>query len=392
MSTLAEPGLRAPAPPARFFEREADGRLRCTLCPRDCLLGEGQAGFCSVRENRGGEMVLLAYGKSTGFAVDPIEKKPLYHFLPGTEVLSFGTVGCNLGCRFCQNWNISKAKASGRGMESHTPEQVVDLAVSAGCPSIAFTYNDPIIWAEWAIDVAREARRRGIRTVFVTSGYVEEKAREEIFSWMDAANVDLKGFTEDFYAKVTLSHLAPVLETLEWLARGGRVWTEVTNLLIPGLNDDPGETRRLSEWVGAHMGPDVPAPLLRVSPCVEDERPAAHAPGDAHPRPPHRARGRAAPRLHRQRPRPRGADDLLPGLRQGGGGAGLERGAREPARTGRDLPGLRGADCRAFPGRLRGPEDASPVGWRRRRRRWCSRRRRPAPGARGRRPPCRGRC
>jgi pyruvate formate lyase activating enzyme len=143
-------------------------------------------------------------------------------------------------------------------MERHTPEQVVDLAASAGCPSIAFTYNDPIIWAEWAIDVAREARRRGIRTVFVTSGFVEEKAREEIFSWMDAANVDLKGFTEEFYAKVTLSHLAPVLETLEWLARGGRVWTEVTNLLIPGLNDDPGETRRLSEWVGAHMGPDVP--------------------------------------------------------------------------------------------------------------------------------------
>ena len=203
-------------------------------------------------------MVSLAYGKSTGFAVDPIEKKPLFHFLPGTEVLSFGTVGCNMGCRFCQNWNTSKARASGSGMQTSTAEQVVDLAVSAGCPSIAFTYNDPIIWAEWAIDVAREARRRGVRTVFVTSGFVEEKAREEIFSWMDATNVDLKGFTEDFYAKVTLSHLAPVLETLEWLARDGRVWTEVTNLVIPGLNDDPDETRRLAEWIGARMGPDVP--------------------------------------------------------------------------------------------------------------------------------------
>jgi pyruvate formate lyase activating enzyme len=203
-------------------------------------------------------MALLAYGKSTGFAVDPIEKKPLFHFLPGTEVLSFGTVGCNMGCRFCQNWNTSKARASERYMETRTPEQVVDLAVSAGCPSIAFTYNDPIIWAEWAIDVAREARRRGIRTVFVTSGFVKERAREEIFSWMDATNVDLKAFTEEFYAKVTLSHLAPILETLEWLARDGRVWTEVTNLLIPGLNDDPGETRRLAEWVGARMGPDVP--------------------------------------------------------------------------------------------------------------------------------------
>ena len=258
MSTLADPAVQAPAHPARYFEREEDGRLRCTLCPRECRLGEGQAGFCFVRQNVGGEMALLAYGKSTGFAVDPIEKKPLFHFLPGTEVLSFGTVGCNLGCRFCQNWNISKARASERYMETRTPEQVVDLAVSAGCPSIAFTYNDPIIWAEWAIDVAREARRRGIRTVFVTSGFVKERAREEIFSWMDAANVDLKAFTEEFYAKVTLSHLAPVLETLEWLARDGRVWTEVTNLLIPGLNDDPGETRRLAEWVGARMGPDVP--------------------------------------------------------------------------------------------------------------------------------------
>ncbi|MBS1108658.1 MAG: Radical Pyruvate-formate lyase-activating enzyme like protein [Anaeromyxobacteraceae bacterium] len=258
MSTLAEPAVQAPAHPARYFEREEDGRLRCTLCPRECRLGDGQAGFCFVRQNVGGEMALLAYGKSTGFAVDPIEKKPLFHFLPGTEVLSFGTVGCNMGCRFCQNWNTSKARSSERYMETRTPEQVVDLAVSAGCPSIAFTYNDPIIWAEWAIDVAREARRRGIRTVFVTSGFVKEKAREEIFSWMDATNVDLKAFTEEFYAKVTLSHLAPVLETLEWLARDGRVWTEVTNLLIPGLNDDPAETRRLSEWIGARMGPDVP--------------------------------------------------------------------------------------------------------------------------------------
>jgi len=243
---------------ARFFERAADGRLRCTLCPRDCILADGQAGFCFVRMNEGGEMVSLAHGRSTGFAADPVEKKPLYHFLPGTQVLSFGTVGCNLGCRFCQNWSTSKARESGRAMIEATAEQVVDLAEANGCPSIAFTYNDPVIWAEWAIDVAREARRRGVRTVFVTSGYVAERAREEIFAWMDAVNVDLKAFTEPFYAKVTLSHLGPVLETLEWLARQGRTWTEVTNLLIPGLNDDPAETRRLSEWIGSHMGQDVP--------------------------------------------------------------------------------------------------------------------------------------
>lgn len=258
MPTLAEPVARAPAHPARFFERADDGRLRCTLCPRDCRLADGQAGFCVVRENRGGTMVSTAWGRSTGFAVDPIEKKPLYHFLPGTGVLSFGTVGCNLGCRFCQNWGTTKARALGEGMVRCTPEDVVALAVAEGCPSIAFTYNDPVTWAEWAIDVAREARRRGLRTVFVTAGYVGAAAREEIFEHMDAVNVDLKSFTEEFYSRVTLSHLAPVLETLAWLGRQRRTWVEVTNLLIPGLNDDPEETRRLAGWLLSNLGPDVP--------------------------------------------------------------------------------------------------------------------------------------
>ena len=242
---------------ARYWTPEADGRLRCTLCPRDCRLAAGQAGFCFVRQNTGGRMVSLAYGRSTGFASDPIEKKPLNHFHPGTSVLSFGTAGCNLGCRFCQNWDISKARLADRASLVHSPREVVDLAVESGCPSIAFTYNDPVIWAEWAIDVAREARARGVKTVFVTAGYVVEQARQDIFAHMDAANVDLKAFTEDFYRRVTLSHLAPVLETLQWLARSS-VWTEVTNLLIPGHNDDPAETRALSEWMLEHMGPDVP--------------------------------------------------------------------------------------------------------------------------------------
>jgi pyruvate formate lyase activating enzyme len=242
---------------ARFFEKEPDGRLKCTLCPRDCRLKEGQAGFCFVRQNAGGRMVSLAYGRSTGFAIDPIEKKPLNHFFPGTSVLSFGTAGCNLGCRFCQNWDISKARLAERRSQEYTARQVVDFAIEAGCPSIAFTYNDPVIWAEWAIDVAKEARARGVKTVFVTAGFVTEQAREEVFAHMDATNVDLKGFTEGFYSKVTLSHLAPVLETLAWLAKTN-VWVEVTNLMIPGHNDDPAETRALAEWMGEHMGPDVP--------------------------------------------------------------------------------------------------------------------------------------
>ena len=242
---------------ARWWEPTEDGRVRCTLCPRDCRLADGQAGFCFVRRNEGGRLVSLAYGRSTGFAVDPIEKKPLAHFFPGTAVLSFGTAGCNLGCRFCQNWDISKARLDERRSGEYAPREVVDLAVRAGAPSIAFTYNDPVIWAEWGLDVAREARARGVKTVFVTAGYVTPSAREEIFPLIDATNVDLKAFTEDFYRKVSLAHLAPVLDTLRWLATTG-TWTEVTTLLIPGLNDGEAEVRALAEWVGANMGPDVP--------------------------------------------------------------------------------------------------------------------------------------
>jgi pyruvate formate lyase activating enzyme len=243
---------------ARWWEPADGGRLRCTLCPRDCRLGPGQSGFCFVRANEGGRLVSLAAGRSTGFAVDPIEKKPLSHFYPGTTVLSFGTAGCNLGCRFCQNWSISKAKLADRRSDAYTAREVVDLAVEAGSRSIAFTYNDPVIWAEWAIEVAREARSRGVKTVFVTAGYVSAEPREEIFGWMDATNVDLKAFTDDFYRKVSLAHLAPVLETLAWLAKRRDTWTEVTTLLIPGLNDGDAEVRALAEWLGTNMGPDVP--------------------------------------------------------------------------------------------------------------------------------------
>jgi pyruvate formate lyase activating enzyme len=244
--------------PARWWERQADGRLLCTLCPRYCRLGEGQAGFCFIRKHENGEMVSLGYGRTTGFAVDPVEKKPLNHFLPGTSILSFGTAGCNLGCRFCQNWDISKARIDDARSAVVSPEEVVELAVREGCPSVAMTYNDPVIWAEFAIDIARVARRRGVRAVLVTAGYVTAEARPELYREIDAANVDLKAFTDDFYHRVTFSQLQPVLETLQWIKRSSSVWLEITNLMIPGLNDDEAETRKLSEWVATELGLDVP--------------------------------------------------------------------------------------------------------------------------------------
>jgi len=200
----------------------------------------------------------LGYGRTTGFAVDPVEKKPLNHFLPGTPILSFGTAGCNLGCKFCQDWDISKARLADAQSAEVTPAQVIDLAQAQGCPSVAMTYNDPVIWAEFAVDIAKEARARGVRSVLVTAGYVTEEARGELYENIDAANVDLKAFTEDFYHKVTFSHLDPILETLKWIKRDTKVWLEITNLMIPGLNDAEDETRKLAEWVGKELGDEVP--------------------------------------------------------------------------------------------------------------------------------------
>ncbi len=243
---------------ARWSEPLPDGRLLCTLCPRYCRLADGQAGFCFIRKNENGAMVSLGYGRTTGFAVDPVEKKPLNHFLPGTPILSFGTAGCNLGCKFCQNWDISKARLADAASAEISPDEVVALAEREGCPSVAMTYNDPVIWAEFAIDIARRARARGVRSVLVTAGYVTADARPELFADVDAANVDIKAFTDEFYNKVTFSHLDPILETLIWLKRSTKVWIELTNLMIPGLNDSPSETKQLAEWVGRELGDEVP--------------------------------------------------------------------------------------------------------------------------------------
>ena len=244
--------------PARWWSPLADGRIVCQLCPRECRLRDGQRGFCFVRRNNGGALELTTYGRSSGFCIDPIEKKPLNHFLPGSRVLSFGTAGCNLGCRFCQNWSISKARDSDRLADAATPAQIAAAARRHGCRCVAFTYNDPVIFAEYAIDVAQACRAAGVRTVAVTAGYMSAAPRVEFYAHMDAANVDLKGFTEAFYRRQCIGSLAPVLETLVYLKRETAVWFEVTTLLIPGENDSEAELERASDWFAANLGPDVP--------------------------------------------------------------------------------------------------------------------------------------
>jgi pyruvate formate lyase activating enzyme len=241
-----------------LWHRLEDGRVQCDVCPRECKLHEGQRGFCFVRACEGGEVVLTTYGRSSGFCVDPIEKKPLNHFLPGTPVLSFGTAGCNLGCKFCQNWDISKSRETDTLADAASPEALAEAAVRLGCRSVAFTYNDPVIFLEYAVDVADACRERGVKAVAVTAGYVNPAARRELFRHMDAANVDLKGFTEGFYARTCAGHLQPVLDTLEYLAHETDVWVEITTLLIPGLNDSDGEVDELTRWVRDRLGPAVP--------------------------------------------------------------------------------------------------------------------------------------
>ncbi len=244
--------------PGRHWHALEDGRVQCDVCPRYCKLREGQRGLCFVRGRQDNRIVLTTYGRSSGFCIDPIEKKPLNHYLPGTPVLSFGTAGCNLTCKFCQNWDISKAREMDRLMDAASPDEIVAAAIAGGARSIAYTYNDPVIFLEYAVDVARAARARGVRNVAVTAGYIAPAAREELFSWMDAANVDLKGFTETFYKRLCSGQLGAVLETLEYLKRETTVWFEITTLLIPGHNDSPREIGALSEWVMTRLGPDVP--------------------------------------------------------------------------------------------------------------------------------------
>jgi pyruvate formate lyase activating enzyme len=268
--------MNAPADyPARYWHALDDGRLQCDLCPRDCRLHDGQRGQCFVRQRVGDAMVLTTYGRSSGFCIDPIEKKPLNHFYPGSSVFSFGTAGCNLACKFCQNWDISKSRDMDRLMDRASPEQIAQAAARAGSKSVAFTYNDPVIFAEYAMDVADACHACGIQTVAVTAGYMHDQPRREFYAKMDAANVDLKAFTDEFYFKLTGSRLQPVLDTLVYLKHDTDVWFEITTLLIPGKNDSDQELAAMCQWIARELGTDVPLHFTAFHPDYKmDDLPA----------------------------------------------------------------------------------------------------------------------
>ena len=242
----------------RYWHRLDDGRVQCDLCPRFCKLREGQRGLCFVRACGPNGMVLTTYGRSSGFCIDPIEKKPLNHFLPGTPILSFGTAGCNLTCKFCQNWSISKAREFDKLQDQASPAAIAQAAVQTKCRSVAYTYNDPVIFLEYAVDTAKACRERGIKNVAVTAGYICPDPRAEFYKWMDAANVDLKAFTEKFYKELCTSQLSKVLDTLKYLKHETDVWFEITDLIIPGENDSEKEIDEMTSWVVKHLGADVP--------------------------------------------------------------------------------------------------------------------------------------
>ena len=342
--------------PGRYWHRLDDGRVQCDVCPRLCKLHEGQRGLCFVRARRDGGIVLTTYGRSSGFCIDPIEKKPLAHFLPGSAVLSFGTAGCNLTCKFCQNWDISKAREFDRLQARASPEEIAAAAVRAGCRSVAYTYNDPVIFLEYAVDVAKACREQGLRNVAVTAGYVCAEPRRELFAHMDAANVDLKAFTEGFYHRLCTGRLQPVLDTLVYLKRETEVWLEVTTLLIPGENDAPARDRGAERLVRGEPGAGGAAALHRVPSGLQDARHAAHPGADPARGTADRHGAGAAPRLHRQHPRRGLADDLLPRLRCGPDRPRLAPDHGVVADRGRPVPPMR----RALPRGVRRP--ARPLG------------------------------
>lgn len=254
---------------ARYWKKLDNGEVECNLCPRKCKIKEGQRGLCFVRKCEDGKLILDTYGKSSGFCIDPIEKKPLNHFLPNTSILSFGTAGCNLTCKFCQNWDISKAKETDRLNNIASPKDIAEMAKKAGCHSVAFTYNEPVIFLEYAVDTAKECHKLGIKTVAVTAGYIQPEPCREFFSYMDAANIDLKAFTDDFYVRMCSINLEPVLDTLKYVKNETDVWLEITNLIIPDENDSETEIDEMTKWIVKELGQDVPVHFSAFHPAYK---------------------------------------------------------------------------------------------------------------------------
>ncbi|MBF0178248.1 MAG: AmmeMemoRadiSam system radical SAM enzyme [Magnetococcales bacterium] len=272
--TLADPGVVA----THYWRTLPDGRIQCDVCPRICRLREGQRGLCYVRARTADQIVLTSHGRSHGFCIDPIEKKPLYHFYPGSAILSFGTAGCNLACKFCQNWHMSRSRSMDEQMATATPAQLAAAAQRLGCRSLAYTYNDPVVFMEYAMDVAQAGHALGIQSVAVTAGYMQDAAREAFYRHMDAANVDLKAFSERFYRRLCGGSLQPVLETLQYIHAKTDVWLEITTLLIPGENDSDAELESMTQWVATHLSVDVPIHFSAFHPAYRlQEKPRTPA-------------------------------------------------------------------------------------------------------------------
>ena len=345
--------------PTRHWHRLDDGRIQCDVCPRACKLREAQRGLCFVRARVDDQIVLTSYGRSSGFCVDPVEKKPLNHFLPGSAVLSFGTAGCNLACKFCQNWDISKSRETDTLADRATPDDLARVADEIGCRSVAFTYNDPTIFWEYAADVADACHDRGIRAISVTAGYMCPRPRAEFYRHIDAANVDLKAFTEEFYHRVCVGHLADVLDTLVYLRHETDVWLEITTLLIPGFNDSDDEIADECAWIAETPRRRCSVAFHRVSPGLQDDGHTADTARDVDTGPPNRAGRRIAVRLHRQRPRRRRRHHALSSLRGRGRGPRLVCDAALPPDRRRSLQSDAARGC---PASSTGPSDGGARG------------------------------
>lgn len=264
--TWAIPKVKKISPKeAMFYQKLEDNNLRCRLCPRKCIIPEGGRGFCRVRENKGGKLYSLVYGKPCSVNVGPIEKAPIYHFIPGHKRLCLATVGCNLRCKYCHNWQISQLGPGEAREYNLSPEEVVKEALRQGVNSISFTYTEPTVFYEYIYDISKLAREKGIKTSIVSNGYINPEPLRKLLTVLDAVKIDLKGFTESFYREVSSAGLQPVLETLKVLKKEG-VYFEIVNLVVPTLNDDPEEIKKMCEWIGDNLGEDVPLHFSRFSP------------------------------------------------------------------------------------------------------------------------------